>query len=58
MRQEDVEKILKIGVQLSAERDFDHLLEQVLSCVMELANCDAGTLYLLDGVLRLCGIIR
>lgn len=49
MRQEDVEKILKIGVQLSAERDFDHLLEQVLSCVMELANCDAGTLYLLDG---------
>lgn len=48
-----MEKILKIGVQLSAERDFNHLLEQVLTCVMELANCDAGTLYLLDGeVLR------
>lgn len=49
MRQEDVEKILKIGVQLSAERDFNRLLDQVLTCVMELANCDAGTLYLLDG---------
>lgn len=53
MRQEDVEKILKIGVQLSAERDLNRLLDQVLTCVMELANCDAGTLYLLDGeVLR------
>ena len=44
MRQEDVEKILKIGVQLSAERDFNRLLDQVLTCVMELANCDAGRL--------------
>ena len=44
-----MKRILEIGVQLSAERDLNRLLEQILSCVMELAHCDAGTLYLLDG---------
>lgn len=34
---------------LSSERDLNRLLERVLDCVMELARCDAGTLYLLDG---------
>ncbi|MCI8549070.1 MAG: GAF domain-containing protein [Lachnospiraceae bacterium] len=48
MKQEHMEKILKIGVQLSAERDLNRLLDQLLTCVMELANCDAGTLYLLE----------
>lgn len=34
-------------------REQERLLEEILSCVMELARCDAGTLYLLDGdVLR------
>lgn len=48
MRQEDIEKILEVGVMLSSERSLDRLLERILICVMELANCDAGTLYLLD----------
>lgn len=48
MREKDIKKLLQIGVQLSAERDLNHLLEQILACVMELANCDAGTLYLLE----------
>ncbi|MCI8274190.1 MAG: GAF domain-containing protein [Lachnospiraceae bacterium] len=53
MNQKHIEQILKIGVQLSAERDLNRLLEQLLTCVMELSHCDAGTLYLLDGdVLR------
>lgn len=47
LNQEDVRRILQIGVSLSAERDLDKLLEQILSGVMELAHCDAGTLYLL-----------
>ena len=48
-----MKKILEVGVLLSSERDIHQLLEQILSCVMELAHCDAGTLYLLDGdVLR------
>ncbi len=38
---------------LSAERDPNRLLDEILNCVMELARCDGGTLYLLDGdVLR------
>lgn len=49
MRQEDIRKILEVGVQLSAERDLNRLLERILSCVMELSHCDAGTLYLKDG---------
>lgn len=49
MEREDMKKILEIGVMLSSERDLNRLLEQILSCVMELAHCDGGTLYLLDG---------
>lgn len=46
-------KVLEIGIKLSSERDLGQLLEDILSCVMELSRCDAGTLYLLDGdVLR------
>lgn len=47
MRDSDVKKLLNIGVLLSAERDLNRLLERILDCVMDLANCDAGTLYLL-----------
>lgn len=44
---------MEIGVSLSAERDYNRLLERILQCVMELSNCDAGTLYLLeDGALH------
>lgn len=48
MRPEDMQKVLEIGVLLSSERDHNRLLEQILECVMDLAHCDAGTLYLLD----------
>ena len=55
MTQEEINKILHVGVLLSAERDLNRLLEQILSSVMELAHCDAGTLYLLEGdALRFC----
>lgn len=49
MTQAEVKKILNVGVLLSSERDPNKLLERILSSVMELAHCDAGTLYLLDG---------
>lgn len=53
MKQEDMKKILEIGVSLSYERDYHHLLELILQCAMELTCADAGTLYLCDGdVLR------
>lgn len=49
MTQEAMRKVLKAGVMLSSEQDQNHLLDVILASVMELANCDAGTLYLLDG---------
>ena len=49
MNQADVKKILEMGVLLSSEQDLDYLLEHILQCIMDLAHCDAGTLYLLDG---------
>ena len=48
MTQEEVRKILNVGVLLSSERNLDRLLEKILSSVMDIAHCDAGTLYLLN----------
>lgn len=48
MREEDLNRILKIGVQLSSERNLTQLMERILDCAMALTHCDAGTLYLLD----------
>lgn len=49
MREEKFRAFLEVGVSLSAERNYNRLLERILLCVMELSNCDAGTLYLLEG---------
>ena len=48
MTQTDMTKLLEMGVRLSTERDMDDLLEYILKCIMDLARCDGGTLYLLD----------
>lgn len=47
MTQEILKKVLEIGISLSAEKDFNRLLEKILINVMEITKCDAGTLYLL-----------
>jgi len=49
MKEAEMKKVLEVGVLLCSERDLNRLLEKILDCVMELAHCDAGTLYLLDG---------
>ncbi len=49
MTQQEFQNILEVGVMLSSERDLDKLLARALDCVMDLARCDAGTLYLLEG---------
>ena len=49
MKEEKFRTFLEVGVSLSAERNYNRLLEKILLCVMELSNCDAGTLYLLEG---------
>ena len=48
MTQEEMKKVLEIGVMLSAERDPLRLLDRILGSVMDLAHCDAGTLYTLE----------
>ena len=48
MTQDDIRKILNVGVLLSSERNLNRLLEKILISVMEISHCDAGTLYLLN----------
>lgn len=48
MEQKQAEKILEVGIQLTAERDYDELLSKIINCAMELTECDGGTLYLFE----------
>jgi HD-GYP domain-containing protein (c-di-GMP phosphodiesterase class II) len=42
-------ELLKVGIALSAERDNDKLLNDILRQLRQIASADAGTLYLLEG---------
>ncbi|MCC6986175.1 MAG: GAF domain-containing protein [Anaerolineales bacterium] len=42
-------KVIPIGVSLSAEKDFNRLLESLVVEAQALTNADAGTLYLAEG---------
>ncbi|HNB35576.1 MAG TPA: GAF domain-containing protein [Anaerolineales bacterium] len=42
-------KVIPVGVSLSAERDFNRLLETVVAEAQAFTNADAGTMYLLEG---------
>jgi HD-GYP domain-containing protein (c-di-GMP phosphodiesterase class II) len=45
---EELSVLNKIGVSLSAERDIDKLLEQILQKSREITGADAGSLYLVE----------
>ena len=47
MKMPDAEKLLNIGIALSADSDSDHLLRIILDTAMDLTECDGGTLYIL-----------
>lgn len=49
-----IQQLLKIGVQLSSEKDIDQLLENILQAAMDITHADGGTLYRLteDGHLK------
>ena len=48
-----LDRLNQIGVSLSREKDLGRLLETILLAAKELANADAGTLYLVeDGMLK------
>lgn len=49
MNAEQMNRVLEIGIALTSEKDIHVLLNKILADVMEVANCDAGTLYLKEG---------
>lgn len=48
MTQDQLERILEIGVALTAEKNLDSLLEKIVKETMLLVHCDACILYLKD----------
>ena len=42
----DLRDVVRISIELSAEKDRSRLLEKLLATAMDIADCDAGTLYL------------
>ena len=49
MDSKELQKLLDIGIALSANKDSDSLMRDIVDVAMELTNCDGGTLYILDG---------
>lgn len=43
---QEIEELLNIGIALSAEKDFNRLLEMILTEARRITNADAGTLYI------------
>ncbi|HCB02040.1 MAG TPA: hypothetical protein DEP19_06620 [Anaerolineae bacterium] len=43
-----LQKVIPIGVSLSAEKDFNRLLESLVEEAQSVTNADAGTLYLVE----------
>lgn len=58
MTQEQMNRILDIGIALTSEQDIHALLERILSEAMVFTNCDAGTLYLKEGNYLKFAILR
>ena len=44
----EIERLLNIGIALSANADSDSLMREIVDVAMDLTNCDGGTLYILD----------
>ncbi|MHC4139469.1 MAG: HD domain-containing phosphohydrolase [Planctomycetota bacterium] len=48
IRTSELSSLNEIGMALSAEQDYDKLLNMVLTKSREITNCDAGSLYLME----------
>lgn len=58
MKEEIFQQFLRTCLSLSSERDREALLSQILDTAMDVARCDAGTLYLLeDDGLHFCRMV-
>lgn len=42
----DVNKILEMSITLTSEHDYNKILKKIVTCAMDLTNCEGGTLYL------------
>ena len=47
--QNDLKKLLKIGLELSTQTDMGYLLEDILSVARDFTKADAGSVYIKDG---------
>ncbi len=45
MKEYSVERLTKIAISLSIEKDIDNLLDAILKEAMQMTNCDGGTVY-------------
>lgn len=50
VRRQRLRQLSDIGAQLSTQLDLDSLLETILSEARKIANCEGGSLYLVDAV--------
>ena len=51
----ELNEVLDMGIMLTAEKDYDELLSEIIDCAMKITHCDAGTLYTYDGArLQFC----
>ena len=58
MTDQDMERLLSVCLELTAQKDREALLSTILDTGMDLSNCDAGTLYLLeDDGLHFCRMV-
>lgn len=48
LTQQEFRNIISIGIELTTEKDRNRLLEKILEESMDVTNCDAGTLYVLE----------
>ena len=44
-----LDRMIRIALDLSVEKDFDKLMQRILSEAMDTCHCDAGTVYILEG---------
>ena len=47
--QEELKAVVSIGIELTTEKNKDRLLSKMVTSAMDIAECDAGTLYIYDG---------
>ncbi len=44
----NLDRMIRIALDLSAEKDFDNLMQKILLEAMDICHCDAGTVYVLQ----------